>query len=60
LRLRDATARAGFELRERLSVYPEYVVGREGFLTDSMRRRAQALTDADGLVRPELEPWRLS
>jgi FO synthase len=60
VRLRDATSRAGFELRERLSVYPEYIVDREGFLADEVLRRAQALTGPDGLVKPDLEKWRLS
>jgi FO synthase len=60
VRLRDATHAAGHELRERLSVYPEFVVDRVGFLDDGMRRRAEALTDANGLVRPELERWRLN
>jgi FO synthase len=60
VRLHDATARAGYELRERLSVYPEYIVDRPGFLTDAIRERAQAFVGSDGLVRPELEAWRLS
>ncbi len=58
LALRDATAAAGYELRERLSVYPEYIVDKAGFLGDRMRRRAEALSGSDGLVRPELERWR--
>ncbi len=57
-RLREATAGAGHELRERLSVYPEYVVEGRAFLTDGIRRRAEALADARGLVKPELETWR--
>jgi FO synthase len=60
VRLRDATRAAGHELRERLSVYPEFIVDRVDFLEGGMRRRAEALTDANGLVRPELERWRLN
>jgi FO synthase len=60
VRLRAATCGVGYELRERLSVYPEYIVDREGFLIGAIRRRAQAFTGSDGLVRPELERWRLS
>jgi FO synthase len=56
--LRDATSRAGYELRERLSVYPEYIVDNPGFLVDRMRRRAQVFAGSDGLVKPELERWR--
>jgi FO synthase len=56
--LRDATSRAGYALRERLSVYPEYIVDNAGFLADKMRARAHAFTGSDGLVKPELERWR--
>ncbi len=56
--LRDATVGAGFELRERLSVYPEYILDHAGFLDDRVQSRAVALTGPDGLVRPELEAWR--
>jgi FO synthase len=56
--LRDATAAAGYELRERLSVYPEYIVDKPGFLDDAMRARAEAFAGPDGLVKPELERWR--
>jgi FO synthase len=58
VRLRDATESAGHELRERLAVYPEYIVDRAGFMDPGMRRRAEALTGSDGLVKPELERWR--
>jgi FO synthase len=56
--LRDATSSAGYELRERLAVYPEYVVDHPGFLGDRMRRSVEAYVDADGFLRPELERWR--
>jgi len=56
--LRDATKSAGYDLRERLSVYPEYIVDKPGFLGDRMRQRAEALAGPDGLVKPELERWR--
>jgi 7,8-didemethyl-8-hydroxy-5-deazariboflavin synthase CofG subunit len=58
LALRDATTAAGYDLRERLSVYPEYIVDKRGFLEDRMRRRAEAFTGSDGLVRPDFERWR--
>jgi FO synthase len=58
--LERATAGLGYELRERLAVYPEFIVGGGGFLHERMRERAVALTGADGLVRPELERWRRS
>ena len=56
--LRDATARMGYELRERLAVYPEYIVGREGYLAEAVRPTVDAYVDADGLVRAEEERWR--
>ena len=56
--LSEATSALGYELRERLAVYPEYIVDRRGFLGEAMRQRAEALTGADGLVKPELEKWR--
>jgi len=55
--LRRATERAGLELRERLAVYPEFA-GRPGFVHDALRPRVDALVDADGLVRSDLERWR--
>jgi FO synthase len=58
--LHRATSDAGHELRERLSVYPEYIVDRPGFVDDAIRRRLEALAGPDGLVRPELETWRIS
>ncbi|MBI1892543.1 MAG: 7,8-didemethyl-8-hydroxy-5-deazariboflavin synthase CofG, partial [Candidatus Rokubacteria bacterium] len=56
--LRNATARMGYELRERLAIYPEYIVGREGYLAEAVRPRVDAYVDADGLVRAEEERWR--
>ncbi len=55
--LRRHTAAAGFELRERLAVYPEYA-GRPEFIAEPLRARLAALTDGDGLVRESYERWR--
>jgi len=49
--LKAVTEEAGFELRERLAIYPEYLTRRNGFLRDSLRQRALAWTDHDGYVR---------
>jgi FO synthase len=57
-RLRATTASAGYDLRERLAVYPEFIVDRPGFLAGAMLERARHFTASDGLVRPELETWR--
>ncbi|MBI4607775.1 MAG: 7,8-didemethyl-8-hydroxy-5-deazariboflavin synthase CofG [Candidatus Rokubacteria bacterium] len=55
--LRKATEAAGYELRERLAVYPEYA-RRAEFLAEALRPRVNAHTDTDGYVRQELEQWR--
>jgi len=55
--LRKATEAAGYELRERLAIYPEYV-RRPEFLAEALRTRVSAYTDTDGYVRQELEQWR--
>ena len=51
--LKQATAEEGFELRERLAIYPEYV-RRHEFLAPRLRTRVESLVDADGLVKKEL------
>jgi FO synthase len=55
--LRRRTEAAGFEFRERLALYPEYV-GRPDFVAEPLRARVAALTDPDGLVRKDHERWR--
>ena len=58
--LKETCAEAGFELRERFGVYPEYVredEGRAGFIPDAIRPAIERLADGDGLVRREEERW---
>jgi FO synthase len=55
--LRSATEAAGFTLRERLAVYPEYTV-RPEFVDEGLRARVSALVDDDGLVKESHEHWR--
>lgn len=55
--LRRATEAAGFELRERLAIYPEFAL-RPEFLAEGLRPRVRALVDTDGYVRTEYERWR--
>jgi FO synthase len=52
--LRSVTREAGFELRERLAAYPEYLHDSQ-WMPEELRRRALAWTDNVGLVRPEQE-----
>jgi len=56
--LHRATTHAGHQLRERLPIYPEYIVDRRSFLDEKLRPKVEALVGTDGLVRPELEKWR--
>jgi 7,8-didemethyl-8-hydroxy-5-deazariboflavin synthase CofG subunit len=51
--LRAATEQAGFRLRERLSIYPEYVVRADGFIPPPLAERVLALADGQGLVKEE-------
>jgi len=54
--LRATTAEAGFALRERLCLYPEYVA-RPEFVRPRLRARIEALVDGRGLVREEDTHW---
>ena len=49
-RLAERTAREGYELKERLSVYPEFAVN-EKFLDESTASRVGAMTDEFGYPR---------
>jgi 7,8-didemethyl-8-hydroxy-5-deazariboflavin synthase CofG subunit len=54
--LRETTAEAGFELRQRLCLYPEYVK-RPEFVRETLRPRIEALMDERGIVREEETRW---
>jgi FO synthase len=56
-RLRDVTRAAGFELRERLAIYPEFVRAGLRAASEPIAQRIRALTDESGLVRREEEQW---
>jgi FO synthase len=51
-RLRAATEAAGFVLRERLPVYPEFLLGRPELFDAPMRARCLALADSGGYAAP--------
>ena len=51
--LRDATASLGYHLRERLTIYPEYIVHREGFIAPTLLPRIMALVDGAGYLKEE-------
>ena len=53
--LRETCRDAGFELRERLGIYPEYVRSKREFIADAIAPVVDQLADSDGLVRREEE-----
>ena len=61
-RLRAVTSVAGFELRERLTVHPEYVRAGEPWIDPRVSGHVAALASDDGLavegLRPEARPWQ--
>jgi len=52
--LRSVTAQAGLRLRERLAIYPEYLLDSR-WAPERLRRRCAAWVDRSGLVSPEKE-----
>lgn len=58
--LRSITADCGFELRARLTIHPEYVVGAlkrgEPWLDPRLAAHVAALADDDGLAQPDARP----
>jgi FO synthase len=60
--LASRSAEGGFELVERLCVYPEYVARPDPWLAGRMRGPVEALADPVGLARPgacpEPQPWQ--
>jgi FO synthase len=57
LELRAVTEEAGFRLRERLPIYPEYVASGDGFIPASLADRVLALADGQGLAKEGKERW---
>jgi 7,8-didemethyl-8-hydroxy-5-deazariboflavin synthase CofG subunit len=55
--LREVTARAGFELRERLSIYPVQLLRSKTGCGERYAAGISAVTGGDGLVRPEEQQW---
>jgi len=48
--LKTKTEAAGFQLRPRLPVYPEYFLGTKEFLPDSLVQKVSAMADSEGYV----------
>ena len=51
-RLAQRSAEVGYTLRERLTLYPEYVRHRPGFVPEHLRDLIDRLADAEGYARP--------
>ena len=49
--LQEKSAHAGFELRARLPIYPEFIGRAEKYLPDALIRYVERLCGADGLVK---------
>jgi len=52
--LRARTEASGFELRERLPVYPEHLLGAPEFFEPALRARCLELADGDGYARARI------
>lgn len=53
--LKEMTAEAGYELRERTTLYPEFVLDSKWHTSERIGHRLQRLTDPEGFVKAELE-----
>ncbi|HWQ70276.1 MAG TPA: 7,8-didemethyl-8-hydroxy-5-deazariboflavin synthase CofG [Patescibacteria group bacterium] len=51
--LRDATSAIGYRLQERLPIYPEYIVRKDGFVPAPLARRIMALVDEAGYPKAQ-------
>jgi len=55
--LRNKTEAAGFELRPRLPVYPEYFLDTKEFLPDALHEKVLALADQEGYVQGGMDRY---
>ena len=55
--LKTKTEAAGFQLRPRLPVYPEYFLNTKEFLPDALHRKVTALADAEGYVKGGMQRY---
>ena len=47
----------GFELKERLAIYPEYIINKSGYLNPVMEDAVLGVVDGDGYVKNEETRW---
>lgn len=55
--LRDRTRSKGFDLRPRLSVYPEYFIGTDYYLPIAVKDKVMSMSDSDGYVRGGIQRY---
>ncbi|MCH7738012.1 MAG: 7,8-didemethyl-8-hydroxy-5-deazariboflavin synthase CofG [Chloroflexi bacterium] len=55
--LKRKTEAAGFQLRPRLPVYPEYFLSTKEFLPEALSRKVSALPDAEGYVQGGIQRY---
>ena len=55
--LRKKTEAAGFQLRPRLPVYPEYFLDTKEFLPDALHEKVSAMADLEGYVREGMQRY---
>ena len=55
--LKEQTEAAGFQLKPRLPVYPEYFLSTSNYLPEGLRAKVRALADDDGYVRGGIQRY---
>ncbi len=55
--LKTKTEAAGFHLRPRLPVYPEYFLNTKEFLPDALQKKVLAMADAEGYVQGGMQRY---
>ena len=55
--LKNKTEAAGFELRPRLPVYPEYFLNTKDFLPEALQQKVSALADSEGYVQGGMQRY---
>ena len=57
MELKRRTEETGFEFRERLAIYPEYIVEKPEYLNPSLKARVLGWVDEHGYVKEEETLW---
>lgn len=57
IELKERTEALGFVLKERLAIYPEYIVNKSSYLNSAMKDAVLGFVDEDGYVKDEDTIW---